>query len=300
MIRRPQSLLQDEYPIVVSGTLAKLLGLHEAILLQQVNFWINLPKNDKVHNGRLWVYDSARTWREKLPFLSEKQIYVAFNNLERAGLIIMACFNKAGYDRTRWYTIDYEVYDLMRQDEAERDARIAILPVGQMDLPCGENGFALQGGPIPTESLSITTDSETAVSVPSLVVPPRYVPTVPFTDNAAVKRAAKAAQRIENKAKKRGAAEIIAGWPEDQRKKVRNYLWAYLRGVAPLDKVPVEPDAEMMIGEFERVLTIDETRFDPDDFLAATRHYYQSWKGLVSVRKIREKLGEWDARGRPK
>jgi hypothetical protein len=261
-------------------------------LLQQVNFWINLPKNDKVHDGRLWVYDSAKTWREKLPFLSEKQIYTAFNNLERSGLIITACFNKAGYDRTKWYTIDYEVYDLLRQEEAEREN--AILPVGKMELPHREIGIAPQGGPIPTEPLSITTDSETVVSAPIVV------PQAPFTNTAAVAKAAKAAFRAEKKAAKRGAAEIVAGWPEDQRRKVRNYLWAYLRGVAPLDKVPVEPDAEMMIGEFERVLTIDEVRFDPDDFLTATRHYYQAWKGMVSVRKIREKLGEWDARGRPK
>ncbi len=150
---------------------------------------------------------------------------------------------------------------------------------------------------------------ETDVSLsPSLGVPGSYVSIagerldggMPLKDQGAIRKTAKAAFRAEKKQAKQGAAEIVAGWPEAEQKKVKNYLWAYLRGVSPADRIPSEPDAEMMVKEFEYVLTIDEARFDPDDFLAATRHYHRVFNGRVSVKTMRERLCEWDALLRPK
>ena len=50
------SLLLNENPLIVMPTLAAHIGLNEAIILQQVHYW--LLKSDKLEYGRKWTYNS--------------------------------------------------------------------------------------------------------------------------------------------------------------------------------------------------------------------------------------------------
>jgi len=40
-------MLFDKYPLVINPRLAALIGLNEAIILQQVHYWIKLNEEDK-------------------------------------------------------------------------------------------------------------------------------------------------------------------------------------------------------------------------------------------------------------
>ena len=97
--------------MLFSPTLASILGVNEAIILQQVNYWIKTKEksNQDYIDGHYWVYNSYEKWKEQFFFLSTRTVRRVFNSLENKGILLSGNFNKAGFDRTKWYTIDYEV-----------------------------------------------------------------------------------------------------------------------------------------------------------------------------------------------
>lgn len=103
--------LFDSHPIVVDRELAAVFGLNEAIVLQQLNYWLN-SKTAKTVNGRKWVYNSYNQWHDdNFPFWSLATVRRAIDSCEKKGLIITANYNKAGFDKTKWYSIDYDAVD---------------------------------------------------------------------------------------------------------------------------------------------------------------------------------------------
>lgn len=74
-------LLLDEQPLLVMPQLAKEIGLNEAIILQQIHYWIKSPKSGVIINDEKWVYNSVVQWNEQFPFWSANTIRRALNNL---------------------------------------------------------------------------------------------------------------------------------------------------------------------------------------------------------------------------
>ncbi|MGA4725402.1 replication protein [Carnobacterium maltaromaticum] len=107
-------LLIDDYPIQVLPKLANAIGLNEAIVLQQIHYWIN--KKTHFKDERYWTYGSMSKWqKENFSWWSLITVKRAFKNLEDMGLLITANYNKAGFDKTKWYSVDYEVLEGMSQ-----------------------------------------------------------------------------------------------------------------------------------------------------------------------------------------
>jgi hypothetical protein len=109
-----RKLLIEESPLQVLPTLAVAIGLNEAIMLQQVHYW--LRHNDETgksrHAGRVWMYSSVDRWAQKdFTFWCESTIKRTLNRLKQMNLLITGNYNKSGYDRTTWYTINYEELD---------------------------------------------------------------------------------------------------------------------------------------------------------------------------------------------
>lgn len=91
--------------------LAKEIGLNEAIVLQQIHYWLEINKKSKknFHNKKYWTYNSVRNMKTQFPFLSESTIKRTLMNLENKKYIISDTFNKKTFDRTKWYTINYKL-----------------------------------------------------------------------------------------------------------------------------------------------------------------------------------------------
>lgn len=62
------NLLIDEQPIMVLPNLATNIGLNEAIVLQQIHYWIGRTNN--VRDGNKWIYNSYQNWNKQFPFWS--------------------------------------------------------------------------------------------------------------------------------------------------------------------------------------------------------------------------------------
>jgi hypothetical protein len=104
------NLLINEYPLIVLPTLACYIGLNEALVLQQVHYWMHNSKTGKEVNGKKWIYNTIEQWQESnFPFWTTGVIKRAIKNLENDGLLL-SCknLNKESFDRTKWYTVDYD------------------------------------------------------------------------------------------------------------------------------------------------------------------------------------------------
>ncbi len=106
--KNKSKLLIHEPPLQVLPSLACKIGLNEAIVLQQLHFWIENSKTGKTIDGKKWVYNTYNGWVENFPFWSERTIQRAFLNLEKLGLVLSIQPDKGKYDRKKYYTIDYE------------------------------------------------------------------------------------------------------------------------------------------------------------------------------------------------
>lgn len=101
------NLLYDDQPRLFSPTLATIVGLNGAIVLQQVHFRLQLRKNHR--DGRYWVYDSYEDWQAKhFPWWSVTTIRRTFGFLEGKGLIVSKQYMQKQGDPRCWVSIDYE------------------------------------------------------------------------------------------------------------------------------------------------------------------------------------------------
>lgn len=101
--------LYPEYPLVINIKLAQAIGLNEAIVLQQMHYWINKNKDNNKNNykGLIWTYSSYESWQRQFPFWSTDTVIRAINRLEMLGLLISdKRYNKL-LNHTKWYTINY-------------------------------------------------------------------------------------------------------------------------------------------------------------------------------------------------
>ena len=103
-------LLINEYPLQVLPTLATYIGLNEAIVLQQIHYWLNNPKVGTEKDGRKWVRNSLDEWiDDNFPFWDKSTLRRALANLKSDGFIAdRSDLNRMKIDRTLWYTINYQ------------------------------------------------------------------------------------------------------------------------------------------------------------------------------------------------
>lgn len=112
-------LLIQEPPLQVLPSLAKAIGLNEAIVLQQIHYW--LQKSSKVRDGDKWIYNTMESWQKQFPFWSIATVKRVFRSLEKSGLLIVANYNRASFDRTKWYRIDYQKLERVSQRVDQND-----------------------------------------------------------------------------------------------------------------------------------------------------------------------------------
>lgn len=129
--------------------IAVMFGVNAAILFQNFCYWCdyNRANEQNYHDGYYWTYNSRKAFTELFPYMSAKQISIAIDKLEQAGLIIKGIYNKDPRDRTLWYAV------------TERG--IAMYQKGKMEIPKRENGDSEKGKCIYTNiNTNINTNKE--------------------------------------------------------------------------------------------------------------------------------------------
>lgn len=128
------SLLFTTRPLIVNPDLAELIGLNEAIVLQQVHYWLNDTSSGVDFDGKHWVYNSAEEWLEQFPFWSESTLKRAIAGLKKKGLMNVEQLEKKSRDMTNYYSINYDCPLL-----AETPARAAKKAKAKRKSPSSQN-----------------------------------------------------------------------------------------------------------------------------------------------------------------
>ncbi len=99
------------HPLLIPPALAKEIGLHEAVILQQIHYW--LEKSNHLINGCLWIYNTYRAWQQQFPFLSLSAIRRAIARLEGLNLLKTERFEQRRWNQTKWYSINYQRLEVL-------------------------------------------------------------------------------------------------------------------------------------------------------------------------------------------
>lgn len=120
-------MLFEENLLVLSPQLAVAIGLNEAIVIQQMHYW--LKKSKIVVDGKPWVYNTYDEWAEQFPFWSLRTIRTIFENLRKGELIESRKLAASAWDKTNYYTIRYPKLE-----------QLGVLFAPALGVPGGEPG----------------------------------------------------------------------------------------------------------------------------------------------------------------
>lgn len=109
------SLLFKFRPLVINPELAKRIGLNEAIVLQQMNYWLNETESGVEHEGRRWIYNTHEQWVEQFPFWSQDTVKRAITSLKKQGILRVEKLNRGKCDHTNFYAINYDAAALIEE-----------------------------------------------------------------------------------------------------------------------------------------------------------------------------------------
>lgn len=116
------SLLLSKRVIKLNTNLAVKIGLNEALVLQQLFYW--LDKGVEIE-GQQWVYKTYDKWQEQdFPFWSVRTIKRTINNLVEKELVIVEKLSDNNFDRKNYYTINFDKlkeYEAQTIDKSDSD-----------------------------------------------------------------------------------------------------------------------------------------------------------------------------------
>lgn len=153
------SLIINDYPLMVSPKLAVVIGLHEAIFVQQLHWLSGRSKNQR--DGHAWVYNTAEEWQENIfPFWSVSTVRRVIKSCEEKGVIVSTSeYNRAKFDKTKWFRVNYGCDALVnastQNDHSNDDFVNASTQSEQTSYSDWPNGIT-QNGQIEMPNLSNT------------------------------------------------------------------------------------------------------------------------------------------------
>lgn len=141
---KSKALLSQDSILILQPILARAIGLNEAIVTQQVHYYVEgIEESHKragersnlaeqfFFEGRWWTYGSYKHWQDKFPWWSVKTVQRIFDSaVEQGALLSQPQYAENGAQLGNWYTPDYDrINDLV--DAVRPDS----LPPGQNDQP---------------------------------------------------------------------------------------------------------------------------------------------------------------------
>ncbi|HEY6612726.1 MAG TPA: hypothetical protein VIZ86_16550 [Pseudomonas sp.] len=104
-----RAMLFEENVLVLSPQLAVAVGLNEAIILQQMHYW--LKKTKTIVDGKPWIYNTHDEWAIQFPFWQPESIRKIIARLRKNELIEIRKLAPSAWDKTNYYTIQYDTLE---------------------------------------------------------------------------------------------------------------------------------------------------------------------------------------------
>ena len=118
-VKTTSGLLFNEEPLVINRLSARVLGLNESIVLQQIHYWLEINRKAKInfYDNRTWSYNTYEAWqKDNFDFWSISTLKRIFKNLFDKGILLKGNYNPHKYDRKLWVSIDYDKLDTLLEE----------------------------------------------------------------------------------------------------------------------------------------------------------------------------------------
>ena len=132
MTKLPPMLLYNEPPIAVSPSLCHLLGLPEAVFLQQLHYRLHQKASDPrtyekyMVDGRHWVYWTQQELMREIPLGRSIDPHKrVIRRLRNAGILLVRQLQASDWNHTNHFSIDYDVFERLIQT-----GNLAESPIG--------------------------------------------------------------------------------------------------------------------------------------------------------------------------
>ena len=168
----------------------KEIGDVGAILLQQIRYWLDITqkqaetdkeiRDDHFINGKWWIYNTFEDWHEQFPNWDVSTIKRAFSRLKKSGVVLTGCFNKKGYDRTTWYTVDEKCLETLINTHSGKmpQWKVSNCPNGKGQNDTMDSGKLNR--PIPKNTTNTSSNNSTDNTDKGISAEPK--PTPPLND----------------------------------------------------------------------------------------------------------------------
>jgi len=117
----------ESQPLVIDPEVAQKIGLNESIIVRQLHYWLKTNEKTKrnFYENQVWCYNTIREWKQNnFNFWSESTIKRIFQNLKKINLIKTIKNPKNKWDKTNWYTINYNEYALLFEPKNKANSEL--------------------------------------------------------------------------------------------------------------------------------------------------------------------------------
>ena len=155
------TLLFDERPLMLLPKLANTVGLHEAIVLQQIHFLLQMESSGRVIDGKKWVWNTLESWqREHFPFIPLRTLRRAILSLERFGLLV-SCQPDGRVSRKKYYRVNYRT--LQPDCRYGQNGQINVAKLDKSEEAKMDSSYTETTAETPAETTSTKESKVTAV-----------------------------------------------------------------------------------------------------------------------------------------
>lgn len=106
MTKKTKLLVQGDYPLIASPTLAQAYGVASAIFLQKLHYC--LQSNDaQLFQQQKFFYHSYEQWAETLGTYSPSTIKRIVSKLKKVGVLVVKKLSQNKWIQTNFYAINY-------------------------------------------------------------------------------------------------------------------------------------------------------------------------------------------------
>ncbi|MDY6511476.1 hypothetical protein [Acinetobacter faecalis] len=106
MTNKTKMLVQGDYPLIASPTLAQAYGVASAIFLQKLHYCLQ-SDNAQLFQQQKFFYHSYEQWVETLGTYSESTIKRIVSKLKKVGILVVKKLSQNKWIQTNFYSINY-------------------------------------------------------------------------------------------------------------------------------------------------------------------------------------------------
>ena len=119
-------------------------NVEAALIFNHIFFWLKQNRSKQINqiNGRTWMYDSVSAIAVHFPYLSEKQVKTALQDLVSHNYLIKAHHAEYKMDRRNWYALfDEELLGVKKQFTKSPTGPMHGSPQGQCNSTSGADVY---------------------------------------------------------------------------------------------------------------------------------------------------------------